>query len=85
MTLSQSPAAGLPGQRDTRGQQVPGRAGRTHQRAASAAVRQETRNATVFIAVMAGVVAVVVLIGVIIAGIQLASLTQDLSGVSTLG
>ncbi len=44
---------------------------------------RQTRNGVLFIAVIAGTVAVITLVGVIIAGVQLASLRHSLDSVST--
>jgi hypothetical protein len=46
---------------------------------------RQTRNSAVFIAVLAGIAAVVILIGVIIVGVQLRSLSNIVNGTSTSG
>jgi hypothetical protein len=46
---------------------------------------RQTRNAAVFIAVLAGIAAVVIFIGVIIVGAQLRALSHTVSGTSTSG
>lgn len=46
---------------------------------------RQTRNAAVFIAVLAGISAVAILIGVIIVGVQLRSLSNTVNGTSTSG
>jgi hypothetical protein len=43
---------------------------------------RQTRNATVFIAILAGIAAVITLVGVIIAGVELNSLSHALNGVT---
>jgi hypothetical protein len=46
---------------------------------------RHTRNAAVFIAVLAGITGVAILIGVIIVGVQLRSLSNTVNGTSTSG
>jgi hypothetical protein len=46
---------------------------------------RQTRNAAVFIAVLAGIAAIVILIGVTIVGVQLRSLSNTVKGTSTSG
>jgi hypothetical protein len=44
---------------------------------------RHTRNATVFIAVIAGIIAALSIIGIIVAGIDLARVSSDLTSSST--